>query len=161
MPLERRHEYQAAHVKMIEELLQGVNTGLESAVASGIAGVKEIEEAQVQLRLGFGAFPEALSHLLSVSSSGLRQKQLEEEVRKLEEAASKEVEAKLRLAEVTRAVLGSKTALKEKETERSEGDKAFEEAKEEKMVIEKALLEEFKVSRLERRCLKTCELTKR
>ena len=53
MPVEQRHEYQAVYVKHVEELLKGVSTRLEGAVSNGHKGVKEVEEAQVQLRLGF------------------------------------------------------------------------------------------------------------
>lgn len=124
VPADQRHEYQNTHVKMILELLQGVLSKLQDGVTSATGEVARIEAAKTELLT-----------------------KVQEAVDALEKANDVESTTKGNLAEVTRTVLTCKSTLADKEKERCEGDAAHEAAKEEKLVIEQALAEEFRVLR--------------
>lgn len=124
VPADQRHEYQTTHVNMILELLQGVLSKLQDGVTSATGEVARIEACKAEL--------------LS---------KVQEAVEALEKANDVESSTKGNLADVTRTVLACKSTLAEKEKERCEGDAAHEAAKEDKLVIEQALAEEFRLLR--------------
>jgi len=124
VPADQRHEYQTTHVNMILELLQGVLSKLQDGVTSATGEVARIEACKAEL--------------LS---------KVQEAVEALEKANDVESSTKGNLADVTRTVLACKSMLAEKEKERCEGDAAHEAAKEDKLVIEQALAEEFRLLR--------------
>ena len=109
---------------MILELLQGVLSKLQDGVTSATGEVARIEACKAEL--------------LS---------KVQEAVEALEKANDVESSTKGNLADVTRTVLACKSMLAEKEKERCEGDAAHEAAKEDKLVIEQALAEEFRLLR--------------
>lgn len=124
VPADLRHQYQNASVKMTLEVLEGVLSKMQQGVTSAAGEVTRIEAAKSEL-----------------------QAKVQEAIAALEKASEGEATTKGNLAEVTRSVLACKSALAEREKERAEGDAAHEAAKEDKIVIEAALAEDFRCLR--------------
>ncbi|CAJ1372583.1 unnamed protein product [Effrenium voratum] len=124
VPVNERHQYQEAHVKMLQETLESIVSRLQSSAGLASEEVQRVEASKGELQAKAQECEEALA---SAASEAMAKKEL--------------------LADVTRAVLAAKTALAEKEKLQKEGDASYLSAQQEKTVVEEAVAQEFRLLR--------------
>ncbi|CAE7878806.1 hypothetical protein AK812_SmicGene39122 [Symbiodinium microadriaticum] len=124
VPEDKRHEAQSSYVNMVSEIFEGILKKLNDNVAGAAAEVARIEASKSGLELRVTECDEAL-----------------------QAATTHAVECKVKLADATKAVLTCKSNLGDKQKLQKEGDVAFQAAKAEKVALEGALSEDFRLLR--------------
>jgi len=124
VPEDKRHEAQLSYVNMVSEIFEGILKKLNDSVDAASAEVARIEASKSGLELKVTECDEAL-----------------------QAATTNAVECKVKLADATKAVLACKSNLGDKEKVQKEGDVAFQAGKAEKVALEGALSEDFRLLR--------------